>query len=39
MTLYEATSGNTGIALASVGAKLGYKVHIFMPNWVSKEKN
>lgn len=38
MTLYEATSGNTGIALASVGAKLGYKVHIFMPNWVSKER-
>lgn len=38
MTLYEATSGNTGIALAAVGAKLGYKVHIFMPDWVSKER-
>ena len=38
MTLYEATSGNTGIALASVGARLGYKVHIFMPDWVSQER-
>ncbi len=38
MTLYEATSGNTGIALASVGAKLGHKVHIFMPDWVSEER-
>ena len=38
MTLYEATSGNTGIALASIGAKLGHKVHIFMPDWVSEER-
>ena len=38
MTLYEATSGNTGVALASIGAKLGHKVHIFMPDWVSEER-
>lgn len=38
MILYEATSGNTGIALASIGAKLGHKVHIFMPDWVSEER-
>lgn len=38
MTLYEATSGNTGIALAAAGARLGHKVHIFMPDWVSKER-
>jgi len=38
MPLYEATSGNTGIALAAIGAKLGHKVHIFMPNWVSRER-
>lgn len=38
MTFYEATSGNTGIALASIGAKLGHKVHIYMPDWVSQER-
>ena len=38
MMLYEATSGNTGIALAAIGAKLGHKVHIFMPDWVSQER-
>jgi len=38
MTLYEATSGNTGIALSATGAKYGHKVHIFMPDWVSKER-
>ena len=34
----EATSGNTGIALASIGALLNHPVHIFMPDWVSKER-
>lgn len=34
----EATSGNTGIALAAMGAFFGNPVHIFMPNWVSKER-
>lgn len=38
MTIYEATSGNTGISLSALGALLGYKVKIFMPNWVSKER-
>jgi len=38
MTIVEATSGNTGIALAAMGALFGNPVHIFMPNWVSKER-
>lgn len=36
--IVEATSGNTGIALASIGALLGHPVHIFMPDWVSSER-
>ena len=36
--IVEATSGNTGIAIASIGALLGHPVHIFMPDWVSKER-
>jgi len=38
MILVEATSGNTGISLSAIGAKMGYKVKIFMPNWVSEER-
>ena len=38
MTIVEVTSGNTGIALAAMGAYFGNPVHIFMPNWVSKER-
>ena len=38
MELVEATSGNTGIALASLGKYLGNSVHIFMPDWVSEER-
>lgn len=38
MSIVEATSGNTGIALAAMGAFFGNPVHIFMPNWVSKER-
>ena len=38
MTIVEATSGNTGISLAAIGAYFGNPVHIFMPNWVSKER-
>ena len=38
MTIVEATSGNTGIALAAMGAYFENPVHIFMPNWVSKER-
>jgi len=38
MEIVEATSGNTGIALAAMGAFFGNPVHIFMPDWVSKER-
>ncbi len=38
MILVEATSGNTGISLSAIGATTKHKVHIFMPDWVSKER-
>ena len=37
-TIVEATSGNTGIALSAMGAYFGNPVRIYMPNWVSKER-
>lgn len=36
--IIEATSGNTGISLAAIGSFLGNPVHIFMPDWVSRER-
>ena len=37
-TIVEATSGNTGIALAMVGAARGYTVILAMPETASKER-
>ncbi|MHB2019071.1 MAG: PLP-dependent cysteine synthase family protein, partial [Candidatus Xenobia bacterium] len=36
--ILDATSGNTGIALAMIGAALGYKVELAMPSNVSEER-
>ncbi len=36
--IIEATSGNTGISLSAIGTLLGHEVHIFMPNWASRER-
>lgn len=38
MLLVEASSGNTGISLAAIGAKYGFKVKIYMPDFVSEER-
>src|SRR4029453_14948888 len=38
MTILEVTSGNTGIALAMVGAAKGFRVLIMMPKTVSAER-
>ena len=38
MTIVEATSGNTGIALAALGRFYGNPVRIYMPDWVSNER-
>jgi len=36
--IVEATSGNTGISFSAIGAALGHLVTIFMPSWMSKER-
>lgn len=36
--IIEATSGNTGVAFAAMGAMYGHPVSIFMPDWMSKER-
>jgi len=38
MPIVEATSGNTGISFAALGAYYNHPVHIFMPDFVSKER-
>ena len=38
MPIVEATSGNTGISFAALGAYYNHETHIFMPNWVSEER-
>src|SRR5919206_3573254 len=38
LTIVDATSGNTGIAYAMVGAARGYKVKLFLPENASQER-
>jgi len=35
--IVEATSGNTGISIAAIGRAMGHPVHIFIPDWMSRE--
>ncbi len=37
-TIVEASSGNTGISFAALGAALGHPVRIYMPDWMSHER-
>jgi len=37
-TIVDATSGNTGIAYAMIGAAIGYPVKLFLPNSASHER-
>lgn len=36
--IVEATSGNTGISFSCLGTALGHKVIIYMPDWMSQER-
>lgn len=38
MPIIEATSGNTGISFAALGAFYKHPVHIFIPDFISKER-
>ena len=38
MPIIEATSGNTGISLAALGAYYKHPVYIYMPDWASIER-
>lgn len=35
----EASSGNTGISFAAIARALGHRVRVYMPDWMSKERN
>jgi cysteine synthase A len=37
-TIVEATSGNTGISFSAIGKALGHRVIIYMPDWMSCER-
>ncbi len=37
-TILEATAGNTGVGLASIGVNRGYKVKLFVPEGFAEEK-
>ena len=37
-TIVEASTGNTGTALSFVGTRLGYKVEIYMPEGMTRER-
>ena len=37
--IIEATSGNTGISFSALGRALGHPVTIFMPDWMSQERD
>ncbi len=37
-TIIDSTSGNTGIAIAMIGAALGYRVRLVLPSNVSEER-
>jgi cysteine synthase A len=37
-TIIEASTGNTGTALSFVGTRLGYKVEIYMPEGMTRER-
>ncbi len=37
-TIVEVSSGNTGISFAAFGTALGHPVHVYMPDWMSRER-
>lgn len=37
-SIYEATSGNTGISISALGRAMGHHVNIFIPDWLSAER-